>query len=1102
MRNQLSCALLGVLALLLVCAESARASDPPLIFQNPTLSATQIAFEYGGDIWTVSRGGGAAQRLVTGFDLGSAPFFSPDGSKLAFSGDYDSNVDVYVVSSNGGEPRRLTFNPGPNVAAGWTPDGKDILFRSGFASHSDSNQLYTVPAGGGFPKQLPLDMAENGSYSPDGTHLAYSPYFQWEHQWQNYRGGQTTPIWIANLADSSIVAVPRDNSNDRNPMWVGRSIYFLSDRNGPATLFAYDTESHTVRQLISNHGLDILSANADSGAIVYTQLGSLHVYDLASQTEREVHVTVGADMPQVRPQWLEVGSQIKNADISPSGVRAVFEAHGDIFTVPVEHGDIRNLTSTPSVEERDPAWSPDGRWIAYFSDASGEYELHIKDQLGLQPARAIKLSDHPSFYYAPTWSPDSKKIAYADKHLNLWYIELDHPSPLRIDSAPYETFGATLFNEQWSPDSRWLAYNEQLPNMLNAVFVYNIEDRKSTQITDGMSDSRDPVFDRSGKYLYFLASTNTALTTTGLDMLGDEAPTSSFLYAAVLSSTVASPLKAETGDEPAADETPQPSATSPANKTSASETAAGAPEVTIDFDGLLQRIVALPVPEGNYVSLAAGTPGEVYLLQAPLTTVSPGPPSMSVIKLDLSSRQAMPLVEGVSVFALSFNGKKMLVQKGGRWFIDGTEAPVSDDGGLLPTDQMEVFTNPRAEWAQMYHETWRIERDFFYDKHFGGLNLADAERTFSVYLPGLGSRDDLTFLTHQMLSYLATGHMWVYGGSEPPVNRVDIGLLGADYTIENDRYRFAKIYDGENWNPELQAPLTQPGAAVKAGEYLLAVNGRGLNADDNIYQAFQETAGKQTEILVGPNADGTDSRTLTVVPVADEFALRNDAWIQHNISEVDRLSGGKLGYVYLPDTGYGGFTNFNRYFFAQVDKEGVILDERYNHGGQIADYVIDMLTRKPMSILVPRDGKTTIDPPLAVYGPKVMIINQFAGSGGDAMPWYFRLAHVGPLVGERTWGGLVGIGGYPTLMDGGSVMAPRIAIGGLNGDWVVEGHGIPPDVEVLQDPKLVREGHDPQLEAAVGVAMNMLREHPLPRYTPPPYPNHHLQLPQTPPQTP
>jgi len=1074
--------------------QSAGASDPPLIFQYPTLSHTQIAFEYGGDIWTVNRGGGAAHRLVTGFNLEGAPYFSPDGSKIAFSGNYDGNIDVYVVPATGGEPQRLTYHPGVDEAVGWTPDGKNILFRSSRTSYSDPDRLYTVPVNGGFAKMLPLDMAEDGSYSPDGSHLAYVPSFQWEPQWQHYRGGQTTPVWIANLGDSSVVKIPRNNSNDRNPMWVGRTVYFLSDRNGPATLFAYDTQSHTVRELLPSRGLDVLSANAGPGAIVYTKLGSLHLYDIARNSDEEIPVTVAADMPQVRPHWMKVGSQIQNASISPSGVRAVFEAHGDILTVPAEHGDIRNLTGTPSVEERDPSWSPDGRFIAYFSDASGEYALHIKDQKGLHPARTIKLSDHPSFYYGPTWSPDSKKIAYADKHLNLWYVDLDNGKPVKVDTAPYETFGAALFNQQWSPDSRWLTYNKQLTNMLNAVFVYSLEDRKSTQITDGMSDSRNPAFDRSGKYLYFLASTNTGLTTNGLDMESDQRPTSSSLYAAVLSDESNSPVQPETGDEPVTDESPQPSP-SPAAK---SEKKPAKASVKIDFNGMLQRIVALPVPEANYVSLSTGTPGNVYLLQAPLTSVSPQQPPMSVVKFDMASRHALPIDTGVSSFALSFNGKKMLVQKRDHWFIEGTEEPVKGDDGLIATDDMEVFSNPREEWSQMYRETWRIERDFFYDKNYGGLNLPEARRRFAAYLPGLASRDDLTFLIHQMLSYLATGHMWVDGGTEPHMDRVSVGMLGADYTVENNHYRFAKIYDGENWNPRLQAPLTQPGATVKPGEYLLAINGHPLHAGDNIYSAFEETAGKQTEITVGPSADGAAARTITVTPLSSERALRNYAWIENNRREVDRLSGGKLGYVYLPDTEYGGFTNFNRYFFAQVNKQGVILDERFNHGGQVADYIIDMLNRKPMSMLVPRDGKTMIDPPLAIYGPKVMIINQFAGSGGDAMPWYFRKAHIGPLVGMRTWGGLVGIGGYPPLMDGGDVMAPRIAIGGLHGRWEVEGQGIPPDVEVWQDPKLMREGHDPQLEAAVNTAMRMLREHPVPAFKPPAYPDHHLTVPQTP----
>jgi tricorn protease len=1085
-----TCFRIAAFIALLLLPVAARAQTP-YIFQNPTLSRTHIAFEWGGDIWVVPRSGGQAQRLVTGFDLEGAPYFSPDGSLIAFTGNYDGNLDVYVVPSGGGEPRRLTYHPGPDVAVGWTPDGKNVLFRSGRASSADENMLYTVLVTGGFPKALPLAMAEEGAYSPDGSHLAYVPTAPWEPQWQNYRGGQTTPIWIANLSSSSVVKVPRPNSNDRNPMWAGDTVYFLSDRDGPATLYAYDTHSREVRRLLANHGFDILSANAGPGGIVYAQLGSVHVYDFNGGDHR-IPISIAADMPQIRPHWMKVGEQIQNASISPTGVRAVFEAHGDIFTVPAEHGDIRNLTQTPDVAERDPSWSPNGRWIAYFSDRSGEYALHIKDQRGLLPARVIALPN-PSFYYAPAWSPDSKKIAYSDKHGNLWYVDVDRPSPVNVAKAPFETFGVSAFNASWSPDSRWIAYNKQLPNFLNAIFVYSLADGRSTQITDGMSDSRNPAFDKGGKYLYFLASTNTGLTANGLDMTSDQRPTSSNLYVAVLQSSTVTPLKAETGDEPVVEE-PAPSS-SPSAK--ATEHAVPQPhEVKIDFDGMLQRIVAVPVPNANYVDLEAGKAGEVFLLQAPLTSVEPAPPQMTLLKFDVKARKAMPVAQGIGGFAVSFNGEKMLLNEGRTWSIVSTAAPAKPGEGQISTADMELFSVPREEWAQMYRETWRIERDFFYDKHFGGLNLAQTQRRFAEFLPGIGSRDDLTFLTHQMLSYLSTGHLWVRGGTEPQMDRVTTGLLGADYTLENGRYRFAKIYNGENWNPQLAAPLTQPGETVHEGEYLLAVNGRPLHASDSVYQAFEETAGKQTIIRVSSSADGKDARDVTVTPVTNEHALRNYAWIENNRREVDRLSGGKLGYVYLPDTGYGGFTNFNRYFFSQVDKQGVILDERFNHGGQVADYIIDILSRKPMSMLVPRDGNVTLDPPLAVYGPKVMIINQYAGSGGDAMPWYFRKAHIGPLVGVRTWGGLVGIGGYPPLMDGGSVMAPRIAIGGLNGHWEVEGHGVPPDVEVWQDPQLMREGRDPQLEAAVKTAMQMLREHPLPHYAQPPYPEHHEKVPQ------
>lgn len=1106
-RSLVRISLAACFSALLLAARASAAGDPPLLLRDPTISKTQIAFTYGGDIWIVGRHGGEARRLVTGYHLASAPFFSPDGSQVAFSGNYDGNVDVYVVRAEGGDPKRLTYHPGADVAVGWTRDGKDVLFRSARASYSDPDQLYTIPATGGWPKELPLPMAETGSFSPDGTHLAYVPTFQWEPFWKGYRGGQTTPVMIASLADSSVVPVPRNDSNDNDPMWVGDKIYFLSDRDGVTTLFSYDTRSRKVERVVKNDGFEITSASAGPDAVVYSQFGALHVYDITSGRDEPVRVTVAADLASVRPHWEHVVTQIASGGISPNGVRAVFEAHGDIFTVPVEHGDVRDITGTPGVEERAPAWSPDGRWIAYLSDATGEYTLQIRDQRGLEPARTIALGSPSSYYYGLAWSPDSKKIAFGDERLNLWYVDLEHPAPVKVATAPYGGFSAAQFLPAWSPDSRWIAYTNQLSNFLHAVFVYSLDEHRSERVTDGMSDAGNAVFDKNGKYLYFIASTNTGLTGNGLDMEADARVTSSSVYAAVLRRGVASPLEPQTADEETkGDENPASTAAgspspspSPAPKPAApprAQAAAPVPKVAIDFGGILQRIVALPVEEANYAGVLAGKPGEVFLVKAPIAQADPEEPAtLELEKFELKTRKPATVLSGATSIDVAADGDHVLyATPQRRWFIASTAAPVRPGTGALNTPAMEVHADPRAEWAQMYRETWRIEREYFYDPHFHGLTLAAAEKRFEPYLAGLSSRDDLTFLMREMLSYMSVGHMFV--NPPPPTTMpVTVGLLGADYAIENDRYRFTKIYDGENWNPEVHAPLTQPGTDVRTGEYLLAVNGRNLTAHDNLYSFFEETAGKQTTIRVGPRADGTGARDVVVVPVRSEARLRNLDWIERNRRTVDRLSGGKLAYVYLPDTEYGGFTNFNRYFFSQVGKQGIVIDERFNHGGQIADYIIDLLSRKPMGVVASRYGKSTIDPPLAIYGPKVMITNEFSGSGGDALPWYFRKAGLGPLVGTRTWGGLVGIGGYPVLMDGGRVTAPRAAIGGLHGQWEVEGHGVAPDITVLQDPKLVREGHDPQLEAAVRKAMQMLAAHPAPSFKQPPYPNHHPELP-------
>ncbi len=1115
--------LLAVCLAAALLAPAAVLAGPPLLLQTPSLSADGIAFAFGGEIWMVPRAGGTAHRVVSGTQRAQRPIFSPDGTKIAYSADYEENLDVYVIDTTGGTPRRLTWHPGDDQAVAWTPDGSRILFRSDRASANDSSHLFTVGMEGGLPEELPLPMAEDGVYSPDGTQLAYSPYFQWEPDWRGYRGGQTTPIWIARLADSSVVKVPRENSNDKNPMWMGDTVYFLSDRGGAMNLYSYGLgegpDAGDVSQRLPDSPVDIDSAQAGPGGIVYSQMGALHLFDPATGTEHPVPVEIAGDLPQLRPHFEKVGDDVENAAISPTGVRAVFEAHGEILTVPAEKGDVRNLTRTTAAAERDPAWSPDGSRIAYFSDESGEYALHVASQDGLGAVRKIGLGAPPSFFYSPTWSPDSRRIAYSDKRLNLWVVDLDHPAPVKVDTDLFDTPLHEL-DTVWSPDSRWLAYTKQLPNHLRAVFVYSLDSAKATRVTDGLSDCLYPAFDKSGKYLYFTASTDRGLATGWLDMTSDARPESRSVYVAVLRRDLPSPIPPESDEEATQEEKPDEPGTQQAGgkakkeaKKAKAEKAGDEPEdaakpapepVTIDFDGILQRTLALPIDPSNYQGLEAGKEGQIFLLDAPLVFLptSRQPPALSIVRFDLEERETKTLVEGVSGFTVSADGSKMLYQKGPKWWIAKTDAPPAGGpgggeggGGPLATDQMEVKVDPRAEWRQMYREVWRIERDFFYDPHFHGLDIAAAEARFAPYLDGLASRGDLNFLFRRMLSYISVGHMFVNGGARPDVEPVKVGLLGADYTTDHGRYRFAKVYNGENWNPDLQAPLTQPGVNVEAGEYLLAVDGRDLTTADNLYSFFQETAGKQTVVTVGPNPDGSGSRQVTVVPVDDENQLRHLDWVESNRRKVDELSGGRLAYVYLPNTGGGGFTNFNRYYFSQVGREGAVIDERFNHGGQIADYVIDAMERRIRMWVMTREGEPFSEPTELIPGPKAMIINQFAGSGGDAMPWLFQREGVGPLVGMRTWGGLVGIGGYPPLMDGGGVTAPRWAIYGLEGEWEVENHGIAPDVEVWQDPKLVREGHDPQLEKAVEVLLEELEKHPQPTYEQPPYPDYHPVLP-------
>jgi tricorn protease len=1108
-------ALVSILVSIFVTALSTVAlaqADPPLLLRFPTVSKTQIVFNYAGDLWIVSRDGGDARKLTSGVGVEILPHFSPDGSMIAFTGEYDGNRDVFVVPAAGGVPRRLTYHPAEERVAGWTPDGKKILFTSwGNSFMHFEDQLYTVPVEGGFPTQLPLPIAEEGSFSPDGTHLAYVPHPQWQPAWKRYHGGQTTPIWIADLKDSSIVKIPRDNSNDHHPMWVGDTIYFLSDRDGPVSLFAYDTKTNQVSEALHSDGLDFKTATAGPEAIVIEQFGAIKLYDLNTHQAKNISIRVSGDLEAVRPHFAKVDpKRIQNYGISPTGARAVFEAWGEIFTVPTDKGDIRNITRSPAVADRDPSWSPDGKSIAYFSDESGEYDLATRNQDGLGAVRHINLGNPPSFFYTPTWSPDSKKIAYTDKRLQLWYVDLDNPTPKLVDTDYYWTFAGNPMSQTWSPDSRWIAYNKQLPSGQHAVFVYSVEQGKSFQITDGMSDALYPAWDKNGKYLYFTASTDIALATVVLDMSSDEHRVTRSVYVAVLSKDEKSPLAPESDEEKPKEETKtaedkskdknkgKTTDKSAADQDKDNEKKEESVSVKIDFDGISQRILSLPIPDKNYLNLLAGKSGVLFLGEGPMVSTE-DEQNETIQKFDLSKRKVDKFIEEINDYTVSFDGEKLLYRKGDSWATASTDEPPNPAAGGPPKpgigplklDGWEVYVEPRAMWKQIYNETWRIERDFFYDPHYHGLDIDKAKKKYAPYLDGIASRPELTYLFEECLGEMTVGHMFVGGGEMPETKKIKIGLLGADYSLENGRYRVAKVYNGENWNPGNQAPLTQPGVNVKVGEYILAVNGRDLHSSDNIYSFFEETAGKQVVLKVGANADGKDSRDVTVVPVESEENLRHLAWIENNRRRVDEATGGRIAYVHVPNTAGAGYTSFNRYFFSQVGKEGAIIDERFNEGGQLADYIIDHLRRPLMSKVVTRDGHDWSSPAEAIYGPKVMMINEMSGSGGDALPWYFRKAGIGPLIGKKTWGGLVGIGGYPELIDGGHVTAPRAAIYGLNGEWEVENHGVPPDVDVDLDPAAWRQGRDAQLEKAIAVVMQELKDHPLPEIKRPPYPNYH-----------
>jgi tricorn protease len=1052
--------------------------DTRLVY-NPAISKDHIAFIYANDLWVADIDGTNIRRLTAdgtvrtyGGTTSSLPVFSPDGKIIAFSACRNGNIDVYIIPTEGGQSKRLTWHPDDDNVEGFTPDGQSVLFSSPrYTFNYRTYQFFTVPLKGGFETQLPLPSAFRGDYSPDGSKIAYNPLSEAFNEWKGYRGGTVSVIWIYDFLDKTMIKIPqpKERCNDVSPVWTENKIYFRSDRNGEFNIFSFDTEKKDIRKLTAYNDYPVLCFSVSNGKIIYEQAGYLHILDIESNKDNKLTLGIAADLPELRERYTKF--YVNYYDISPTGARAVFEVRGDIVTVPAKKGDARNITNTPGVNERSPAWSPDGKSIAYFSDESGEYELHVKAQYGNGETQEFKLSGS-GFYDIPSWSPDGKKIVYIDNSFSLYLFDVKTGEAKKITSA--NTYEDNL-SFSWSPDSRWIAYTHNTDVYMQKICVYSLEKDKYYDITDGMTEASSPVFDESGKYLYFFNSTDAGPVKHWFELSNRALKTTNFLYMAILPSDLSSPFAKESDEEKGIQKDDKNKEKENTQKTTAT---------SIDFEGLDNRIISFPIASGMYDSLQTGKEGMIYYMKYD----SPDRwEDGSLYCYNLKERKAELITANIASYVISQNNEKILYAMKNSYYIIPAKGKSSDQGKL--NIDIDIKVVPEKEWKQIYEEAWRINRDYFYDPNMHGVNWKDVKEKYSLFLPHLATRTDLNRVLQWMGSEVRVGHHRVFGGDIPDIIvKTPVGLLGADYVIENGLYRFKKIYGGLNWDPDLRSPLTEPGVNVKTGEYLLAVNGKKLTSDINIYSLFENTPKRLVEIIVGTDPSGKDSRTVTVVPIGNEKALRNRDWIEGNIKKVDKATGGRVAYVYVPDTSIQGYNYFRRYFFPQANKEAIIIDERYNGGGLYADYYIDLLKRKEVCYFATRYGKDLRVPNALIEGPKVMLINEHSASGGDLLPWTFRKFKLGKLIGKRTWGGLVGILGFPRLIDGGYMTAPNFAAWDKD-KWIAENEGVPPDIEVEQNPADVMTGHDPQLEKAIEVIMKDLIKNPPENIERPEYPD-------------
>ncbi|MFN8255972.1 MAG: PDZ domain-containing protein [Bacteroidales bacterium] len=1050
------------------------------LLRQPALSDKQIAFTYGGDLWICDLGSSEARRLTSTPAVESDPHFSPDGKSIAFTSNRSGVEAIYVLPVTGGTPIRLTWYPQPSNACGWTPDGKKVLYStSRETAPVGFNRLWTVPVNGGPSELIPAPRGNKACYSPDGKKIAIEPISRWDVEWRNYKGGQNTSIRILDLDNLGEVLLPNERTMDLQPVWLENTIYFLSDRDKVMNIWSYETGTGTLKQITSFKGSDIKSLEGYGKNLVYERDGYLYLFDLQTANSKQLEINVNGDFPWSETVWQNVSNMIQSVSLSATGKRALAEARGEIFTIPVENGSARNLSKSSDAADHAPVWAPNGSQVAWFSDKGGSgYALLIANQDGLSEPKKINIGDS-KMAWEPAWSPDGKKIAFEDDDVRIRIVDVDKGT---IETA--DTGGTNIerggMGLTWSFDSKWLAYSKTGANNFRRIFVWNVETKKKTAITDFMADSYSPAWDRDGKHLYFLASTDLGLGSGWANTSAMGASPNYAVYLINLKSDEVSPFK-PLSDEESDSSNVAKDQKSKAESDKAKEKKKNDEEkkdikkqepVKIDFEGIERRTIALPLPSKNYFQLFSGPAGSVFIWERSRENWS-----TILNKFKLTDKKSEVFVSNAQIVTISGDGKKMLVLTGGAWKVVGTENPPGPDTKILNMT-LRMQLDRIAEWKQMFNEAWRYERDYFYDPNMHGRNWTEVYERYNPLIPYIKHRCDLTYILDQVNGELSVGHSFVFGGDYPSVDTSRVGLIGADLSAKNGLWMIKHIYTSESWNPGLKAPLDRPGLKIKPGYYILEIDGKKITDKDDPYKFLDGTADRQVLLLVNSRPTSEGAWKETIETVQSEYSLRQRAWVEDNRRYVDSLSGGKLAYVWVPNTGGNGVVSFNRYLFSQQDKLGAVIDERFNGGGLLDDYMVDLMTRKLRAAItneVPKGKPFML--PAGILGPKVLLINELSGSGGDFFPWVFRHQNAGPLIGTRTWGGLVKSSVHYSLVDGGALTAPDNAVfDPVKKQWIAENEGIAPDIEVILDAKSFVNGKDPQLERAVKEALLLLEK--------------------------